>query len=148
MGGREGEAERRRRAPGRRKKRKGKRKNDLYRPDEAQGSESVSDLRLSPDGETRVIAYHRRAKTPSEIVPSYVTDTGYTTDLPARTKTGDAQSASRAASISHRRQGAVAEARAEAIEPARQPVKRAAKDAGRSHGGETEAKERRTATSG
>jgi dipeptidyl aminopeptidase/acylaminoacyl peptidase len=79
-----------------------KRKNELaIAPMKLKSSESVSDLRLSPD-EKYVIAFitveAENARKP--VVPSYVTDTGYTTDLPARTKAGDAQSASRVASIS------------------------------------------------
>jgi dipeptidyl aminopeptidase/acylaminoacyl peptidase len=79
-----------------------KRKNELaIAPMKLKSGESVSDLRLSPD-EKYVIAFitveGENAKRPG--VPSYVTDTGYTTDLPARTKVGDAQSASRVASIS------------------------------------------------
>jgi dipeptidyl aminopeptidase/acylaminoacyl peptidase len=79
-----------------------KRKRDLaMAPMKLKASESVSDLRLSPD-EKYVVAFiaveGENAKTP--IVPSYVTTTGYTTDLPARTKVGDVQPASRVASIS------------------------------------------------
>ena len=79
-----------------------KRKRDVaIAPMKLKGSESVSDLRLSPD-EKYVVAFiaveGENAKKP--IVPSYVTTTGYTTDLPARTKVGDTQDASRVASIS------------------------------------------------
>jgi dipeptidyl aminopeptidase/acylaminoacyl peptidase len=70
-------------------------------PMKLKSGEEVSDLRLSPD-EKYVIAFisveGEKAKRP--IVPSYVTDTGYTTDLPARLNVGDAQQASRVASIS------------------------------------------------
>jgi dipeptidyl aminopeptidase/acylaminoacyl peptidase len=70
-------------------------------PMKLKATESVSDLRLSPD-EKYVVAFiaveGENAKTP--IVPSYVTTTGYTTDLPARSKVGDVQPASRVASIS------------------------------------------------
>jgi dipeptidyl aminopeptidase/acylaminoacyl peptidase len=79
-----------------------KRKNEIaIAPMKLKSGESVSDLRLSPD-EKFVIAFisvdGENAKRP--IVPSYVTDTGYTTDLPARTKVGDSQAASKVASIS------------------------------------------------
>jgi dipeptidyl aminopeptidase/acylaminoacyl peptidase len=79
-----------------------KRKKELaLAPMKLKGGESVSDLRLSPD-EKYVIAFitveGENAKRP--IVPSYVTETGYTTDIPARTKAGDAQSASKVASLS------------------------------------------------
>lgn len=79
-----------------------KRKNEIaIAPMKLKGGEEVSDLRLSPD-EKYVIAFLTtdgdKAKRP--IVPSYVTDTGYTTDLPARLNVGDSQQASRVASIS------------------------------------------------
>ncbi|HEX2835566.1 MAG TPA: prolyl oligopeptidase family serine peptidase [Thermoanaerobaculia bacterium] len=63
--------------------------------------ESISDLELTPD-ETFVIAFISvdASEGKRTIVPSYVTDTGYTTDLPARRKVGDAQGASRVVSIS------------------------------------------------
>ena len=63
--------------------------------------ESISDAQLTPDGKF-VIAFvtvsSDDAKRP--VVPSYVTDTGYTTDLPARLKVGDTQNATRVASVS------------------------------------------------
>lgn len=79
-----------------------KRKKELaIAPMKLKRGESVSDLRLSPD-EKYVIAFiaveSDEAKRP--VVPSYVTDSGYTVDLPARTKVGDAQQASRVASVS------------------------------------------------
>jgi dipeptidyl aminopeptidase/acylaminoacyl peptidase len=79
-----------------------RRKRDLaLAPTKLKPTESVSDLRLSPD-EKYVIAFiaveGENAKDP--IVPSYVTTTGYTTDLPARSKVGDVQPASRVASLS------------------------------------------------
>jgi dipeptidyl aminopeptidase/acylaminoacyl peptidase len=79
-----------------------KRKNELgIAPMKLKSGESVSDLRLSPD-EKYVIAFIAVAADNEKppIVPSYVTESGYTTDLPARTKVGDAQQASRVASIS------------------------------------------------
>lgn len=62
--------------------------------------ESIADLELTPD-EKYVIAFISvdAPEGKRTIVPSYVTDTGYTTDLPARRKVGDAQGASRVVSI-------------------------------------------------
>ena len=62
--------------------------------------ESVTDLHLTPD-ERFVIAFlaTESPKGKRTIVPSYVTDSGYTTDLPARRKVGDEATASRVASI-------------------------------------------------
>jgi dipeptidyl aminopeptidase/acylaminoacyl peptidase len=64
-------------------------------------TESVTDLVLTPD-EKYVVAFIATetdaGKRPN--VPSYVTENGYTADLPARRKVGDAQPGSRIASIS------------------------------------------------
>lgn len=51
-------------------------------------------LGISPDG--RFISYRllRTASSKSTIVPSYVTETGFTVDLPARTKVGSLQGSS------------------------------------------------------
>ncbi|HYC89343.1 MAG TPA: prolyl oligopeptidase family serine peptidase [Thermoanaerobaculia bacterium] len=62
--------------------------------------ESVQDLRLTPD-EKYVLAFiggdPSVGKRP--VVPSYVTESGYTVDLPARRKVGDTNPATRMASI-------------------------------------------------
>ena len=64
-------------------------------------SESIDDLQLTPD-EKFVVAFVSVDADDGKkaVVPSYVTATGYTTDLPARLKVGDAQNSSRVASIS------------------------------------------------
>ena len=83
-----------------RKEEEEKRKRDLIAPMKLEANQSVTDLYLTPDGR-HVIAFisvaAKHAKKP--VVPSYVTASGYTADLPARTKVGDAQEASRVASI-------------------------------------------------
>jgi dipeptidyl aminopeptidase/acylaminoacyl peptidase len=63
--------------------------------------ESIADLELTPD-EKFVIAFVNVEASDGKrtLVPSYVTDTGYTTDLPARRKVGDSLGASRVASLS------------------------------------------------
>jgi dipeptidyl aminopeptidase/acylaminoacyl peptidase len=63
--------------------------------------ESVADLQLTPD-EKYVIVFTTVEATDAKraIVPSYVTDSGYTTDIPARRKVGDAEPVSRVASVS------------------------------------------------
>jgi dipeptidyl aminopeptidase/acylaminoacyl peptidase len=63
--------------------------------------ESVQDLRLTPD-EKFVLAFigGDPAAGKRAVVPSYVTETGYTTDLPARRKVGDTNPATRLGSIS------------------------------------------------
>ncbi|MEA2465310.1 MAG: hypothetical protein QOJ98_3057 [Acidobacteriota bacterium] len=79
-----------------------KRKRELaIAPMKLESGQAVTDLQLTPDGKY-VIAFitveAKQAKEP--VVPSYVTATGYTADLPARTKVGDAQEASRVAIVS------------------------------------------------
>ncbi|HUR79849.1 MAG TPA: prolyl oligopeptidase family serine peptidase [Thermoanaerobaculia bacterium] len=63
--------------------------------------ESVQDLRLTPD-EQFVLAFIGGDPSTGKraVVPSYVTESGYTTDLPARRKVGDSEPATRLASIS------------------------------------------------
>ncbi|HYK02779.1 MAG TPA: prolyl oligopeptidase family serine peptidase [Thermoanaerobaculia bacterium] len=85
-----------------RKEEEGKRKGELaLAPMKLESGQSVADLQLTPDGRY-VIAFvtveAKQAKEP--VVPSYVTASGYTADLPARTKVGDAQEASRVAILS------------------------------------------------
>src|SRR5205823_5775186 len=49
-------------------------------------------LQLSPDGKRVFIIVTERAETAKRAeVPNYVTDTGYTEDIAARVKVGDAQ---------------------------------------------------------
>jgi dipeptidyl aminopeptidase/acylaminoacyl peptidase len=79
-----------------------KRKAELaIAPMKLKKGETIADLQLTPD-EKYVVAFlgvdADGAK--ATVVPSYVTESGYTTDIPSRTKVGDLQDASRVASIS------------------------------------------------
>ena len=59
---------------------------------ELQERQSATDLQLSPDGKHVFIIVTDRAETAKRAeVPNYVTDTGYTEDIAARVKVGDAQ---------------------------------------------------------
>ncbi len=49
---------------------------------------NVDQLHLSPDGKTITYRLTKTATVKNTIVPSYVTESGYTEDLPARTKVG------------------------------------------------------------
>ncbi|HEY0371518.1 MAG TPA: prolyl oligopeptidase family serine peptidase [Thermoanaerobaculia bacterium] len=63
--------------------------------------ESVQDIYLTADGKYAIAFIGTSSDAGKRpIVPSYVTETGYTTDLPARRKVGDAQPATRIVSIS------------------------------------------------
>ena len=55
--------------------------------------QSASDLMLSPDGtHVFIVVNERPSGSKSTIVPNYVTETGYTEDIQARTNVGDTQS--------------------------------------------------------
>jgi dipeptidyl aminopeptidase/acylaminoacyl peptidase len=85
-----------------RKEDEAERKKELaLAPLKLKKGESVQDLRLTPD-EKYVLAFIGGDPTSGKraVVPSYVTESGYTTDLPARRKVGDASPATRLASIS------------------------------------------------
>ncbi|HEX7808784.1 MAG TPA: DPP IV N-terminal domain-containing protein, partial [Thermoanaerobaculia bacterium] len=105
--------------------------------------ETISDLELTPD-EKFVIAFVNVDASDGKrtIVPSYVTDTGYTTDLPARRKVGDSQGASKVASV------AVADGKVtwlkhglKRIEPAKDEAAKSAETTKEATAQKTEAKE-------
>lgn len=56
--------------------------------------QSVDMVRLSPDGQYITYRLTKDARTKSTIVPNYVTASGFTEDIPARTKVGAAQNSS------------------------------------------------------
>lgn len=77
-----------------RKKREAEREKERRPRFELAGqNQSASDLMLSPD-ETHVfiVVNERPSGSKSTIVPNYVTETGYTEDIQARTNVGDTQS--------------------------------------------------------
>jgi dipeptidyl aminopeptidase/acylaminoacyl peptidase len=59
---------------------------------ELQDRQSATDLMLSPDGvHVFILVAERPAGAKNTIVPSYVTESGYTEDIPGRTNVGDTQ---------------------------------------------------------
>ncbi len=63
--------------------------------------ESVQDIYLTADDKYAIALIGTNSDAGKRpVVPSYVTESGYTVDLPARRKVGDAQSATRVVSIS------------------------------------------------
>ena len=52
---------------------------------------TVDQILLSPDGQFITYRLSKSANTKSTIVPNYVTESGFTEDIPARTKVGGAQ---------------------------------------------------------
>jgi dipeptidyl aminopeptidase/acylaminoacyl peptidase len=74
------------------KKAEEKAKKDKLPAFELQDRQSAADLMLSPDGtHVFVVVAERPAGSKSTIVPNYVTETGYTEDISARTNVGDTQ---------------------------------------------------------
>ena len=69
-------------------------------PLKLEAGQSVEALQLTADGKYVIAFISTEAKGKRPVVPAYVTETGYTTDLPARLKVGDAQGASRVAILS------------------------------------------------
>jgi dipeptidyl aminopeptidase/acylaminoacyl peptidase len=59
---------------------------------ELQDRQSAADLMLSPDGaHVFILVNERPAGAKNTIVPNYVSETGYTEDIPGRTNVGDTQ---------------------------------------------------------
>jgi dipeptidyl aminopeptidase/acylaminoacyl peptidase len=85
-----------------RKEEEAKRKAEIaIAPTKLKRGESVSGATLSPDGRYAIVSISVEPEgSIRPNVPSYVTETGYTVDLPARRKVGDRQAATRIASIS------------------------------------------------
>jgi dipeptidyl aminopeptidase/acylaminoacyl peptidase len=55
---------------------------------------NVDQIQLSPDGKTITYRLTKTSGAKSTIVPNYVTESGFTEDIPARTKVGAAQNTS------------------------------------------------------
>lgn len=75
---------------------KGRRK-----PFQLAAGQNAGNLSLSPDGKYVTVVVNESATgAKNTIVPNYVTDSGYTEDIPGRTKVGDVQGRNRVAVIS------------------------------------------------
>ena len=75
-----------------RKKREEEQKKEQLPKFELQERQTVTDMMLSSDDtHVFVVVGERPVGSKSTIVPNYVTETGYTEDIPARTNVGDTQ---------------------------------------------------------
>ncbi|HEV8132562.1 MAG TPA: DPP IV N-terminal domain-containing protein, partial [Acidobacteriota bacterium] len=78
------------------KEAKDKKEKPEEKPIYLQGKQTVQNLTLSPTGSyVSFTIVEPAAEARSTIVPSFVTKTGYTEDIPSRTKVGDAQGQTR-----------------------------------------------------
>lgn len=86
----------RERAEQREEQEKKRKEREKRKPFSIPTGQGVASLSLSPDGKS-VIATITEPGTGSKntIVPNYVTETGYTEDIPGRTKVGDTQNRTR-----------------------------------------------------
>src|ERR1051326_4214408 len=86
----------RERAEQREEQDKRRKEREKRRPFNVPGGQNVINLNLSPDGKY-VIATVTEPATGSKntIVPNFVTESGYTEDIPGRSKVGDAQNRTR-----------------------------------------------------
>ncbi|MGA3238383.1 MAG: prolyl oligopeptidase family serine peptidase [Bryobacteraceae bacterium] len=71
------------------------------KPFTLQARESAGALQLSPDGKYVIASvFESAANAKSNAVPNYITDSGYTEEIPGRTNVGDVQGRSRLAILS------------------------------------------------
>ena len=66
-----------------------KRPKEIYLDDK-----NINNIQLSPDGKFITYVLTKNTNAKSTIVPNYVTESGFTEDIPARTKVGAAQNVS------------------------------------------------------
>jgi dipeptidyl aminopeptidase/acylaminoacyl peptidase len=70
------------------------------KPFTLQARQNVREMRLTPDEKYVIAAISEAGGAKNAVVPSYVTESGYTEDLPSRSFVGDAQSRPRLAIVS------------------------------------------------
>lgn len=79
---------------------KRKERDAARKPFQLSAGQNVANLSLSPDGKYVIAVINEPgAAAKNTIVPNYVTESGYTEDIPGRTKVGDVQGRSRVAII-------------------------------------------------
>ncbi len=77
-----------------------RKKEETRKPFRLQAQQSVAALQLSPDGKYVVASVAERAtRGKNTVVPNFVTESGYTEDIPSRDKVGDQQTQVRLALI-------------------------------------------------
>jgi dipeptidyl aminopeptidase/acylaminoacyl peptidase len=80
------------------KKRKAR---ETRKPFQLTTGQTAGNMSLSPDGKSVIVVVNESATgAKNTIVPNYVTESGYTEDIPGRTKVGDVQGRGRIAVIS------------------------------------------------
>ena len=86
----------RERAEQREEQDKRRKEREKRKPFNVPGGQNVINLNLSPDGKYVIATVSEPASgSKNTIVPNYVTESGYTEDIPGRTKVGDTQNRTR-----------------------------------------------------
>src|ERR1041385_3431591 len=86
----------RERAEQREEQDKRRKEREKRKPFNVPGGQNVINLSLSPDGKYVIATVNEPATTAKNtIVPNFVTESGYTEDIPGRTKVGDTQNRTR-----------------------------------------------------
>ncbi len=82
-------------------KKRNEREKDRRKPFQLTTGQNAGNMSLSPDGKYVIVSVNEPATgSKNTIVPNYVTESGYTEDIPGRSKVGDVQGRSRIAIIS------------------------------------------------
>jgi len=90
----------RERAEQREEQEKRRKEREKRKPFNVPGGQNVTNLNLSPDGKYLIATVSEPATgAKNTIVPNYVTESGYTEDIPGRSKVGDTQTRARLVAI-------------------------------------------------
>src|SRR6185436_834274 len=90
----------RERAEQREEQEKRRKEREKRKPFNVPGGQNVTNLNLSPDGKYVIATVSEPATgAKNTIVPNYVTESGYTEDIPGRSKVGDTQTRARLVAI-------------------------------------------------
>ncbi|MBK9527520.1 MAG: prolyl oligopeptidase family serine peptidase [Acidobacteria bacterium] len=82
-------------------KKRQEREKGRRKPFQLTAGQNAGNMALSPDGKSVIVTVNETATgSKNTIVPNYVTESGYTEDIPSRSKVGDTQGRSRVAIVS------------------------------------------------
>lgn len=82
-------------------KKRQEREKGRRKPFQLTAGQNAGNMSLSPDGKSVIVTVNEAATgAKNTIVPNYVTESGYTEDIPSRSKVGDTQGRSRVAIVS------------------------------------------------
>ncbi|MBK6723168.1 MAG: hypothetical protein IPG58_07775 [Acidobacteria bacterium] len=84
-------------------KKRQEREKGRRKPFQLTAGQNAGNMALSPDGKSVIVTVNETATgSKNTIVPNYVTESGYTEDIPSRSKVGDTQGAAELRSLASR----------------------------------------------